>query len=292
MPYLELSFELNDQQPEAAETACFQAGALSVTFSDASDDPVLEPRPGEMRLWRRTRLQALFEASLADPGLITRVAQALGVAAECLQARAIADREWEREWLRDFHAMPFGRRLWITPRHEQVPDKDAAVVRLDPGLAFGTGTHATTAMCLTWLDQAPVHDRVVIDYGCGSGVLAIAALKLGARTAYAYDIDPQALIAARENATDNQVGDRLIVCSDVQQLPGACDIIVANILASTLIELQPQLVRLPRAGGRWLLSGILSAQEGEVTNAFRRWCDIGRFAQQDGWVALEGVQRP
>lgn len=291
MSYLELSFDLSEQTPDAAEAACFQAGALAVTFSDASDEPVLEPGPGEMRLWRHTRMQALFDARLADPWLITALAEALGIAPERLCARAVADRVWEREWLQDFHPMRFGRRLWISPRHETVDDCGAVVVRLDPGLAFGTGTHQTTAMCLEWLDGTDLRQLDVVDYGCGSGVLAIAALKLGAKRAFAYDIDPQALLATGENASDNHVADRLTVCSSAQQIPDHCDVLLSNILAETLIQERRQLAPHLKSGGHWLLSGILVPQEEEVVTAFRQYCDMTRFAMRDEWVALSGRQR-
>jgi len=288
MPYLELSFDLEDQNPEAAEAACFQTGALSVTLTDASDDPVLEPAPGEVRLWRSTRMQALYDQERADPQLIEALAQALGVAPDALSARAVLDRVWEREWLRDFHPMRFGRRLWIYPRHASISAPGAVIVRLDPGLAFGTGTHASTAMCLQWLDGADLQDQEVIDYGCGSGVLAIAALKLGARHAYAFDIDPQALLATGENAVDNGVAERLTICPAAQAIPDGCDILVANILASILVGLQADLARKLRPGGRFILSGILEEQEPEVATAFKQWSDMSRFALRDGWVSLSG----
>jgi ribosomal protein L11 methyltransferase len=288
MPYLELCFDLDEQAPEAVEAACFRSGALAVTFCDASDDPVLEPKPGEMRLWPRTRLQALFDVSLANPKLISTLASAVGVAPAQLHARAVADRVWEREWLRDFHPMRFGRRLWITPRHESVNEPDAIVIRLDPGLAFGTGTHPTTAMCLQWLDGADLQDLEIVDFGCGCGVLAIAALKLGARHAYACDIDPQALLATRENAIDNQVADRLTVCASVSDIPRGRDVLLANILAEILIEQRHELAALVRAGGRWLLSGILCSDEAEVVSAFQQWSDMRRFALREDWVSLSG----
>jgi len=290
MSYLELSFDLGQRTPEAAEAACFQTGALAVTFCDASDDPVLEPKPGELRLWRHTRMQALFDARLAAPALISTLAAAVGLRAEQLCARAVADRVWEREWLRHFHAIRFGRRLWISPRHESVDASNAVVVRLDPGLAFGTGTHPTSAMCLTWLDQSDLRGLEIVDYGCGSGVLAIAALKLGARRAFVYDIDPQALMATRENAADNHVVDRLHVCDRADQIPSGCDVLLANILAGILISSRHELAGALRPGGRWVLSGILTAQEPEVVRAFKQWCDMSRFAQRDGWVTLSGVR--
>jgi ribosomal protein L11 methyltransferase len=291
MSFLELSFALGELDPASAEAACIDAGALCVTFSDASDEPVLEPAPGEMRLWRQTRLQALYDTQRADPALIVTLAAALGVEPARLAARAVGDRVWEREWLRDFHATRFGRRLWICPRHESVADPEAIVVRLDPGLAFGTGSHPSTAMCLQWLDGAVLPGVDVVDYGCGAGALGIAALKLGARRAYAFDIDPQALLATRENAIDNGVADRLQLCERADQIPPACDLLLANILAGVLISLNQQLAALLPAGGRSLLAGILAHQESEVASAFMKWFDIRRFASRDGWVALAGTRR-
>jgi len=293
MSWLELSFELGALDPASAEAACLAAGALAVTYSDASDQPVLEPAPGELRLWRHTRLQALFDAQHADAALIATLAAVLGLPSSRLQARAVANRIWEREWLRDFHALRFGERLWICPRHESVADPDAVVVRLDPGLAFGTGTHASTALCLQWLDGAALAGmglagRTVLDYGCGAGALAIAALKLGARRAVAFDIDPQALLATRENAEDNGVADRLQLCEQAADIPPGCDLLLANIIADVLISLLPRFATLLRPGAGLLLSGILDQQEAEVAGAFAKWFDIGRYASRDGWVALAG----
>jgi ribosomal protein L11 methyltransferase len=290
MAYLELSFELGELNPASAEAACLQAGALCVTFSDASDEPVFEPGPGELRLWRRTRLQALYDAGRADAALIATLAAAVGIEPSRLAARPLADRVWEREWLRDFHAMRFGRRLWICPRHESVADPDAVVVRLDPGLAFGTGTHPSTALCLQWLDRTPLSGLTVVDYGCGAGALAIAALKLGARRAFAFDIDPQALLATSENAIDNGVADRLQLCERSGDIPGSCDVLLANILAEVLISLNQQLAALLPPGGYALLAGILADQESAVASAFLKWFDISRYAQRDGWVALAGTR--
>ncbi|HEV7985750.1 MAG TPA: 50S ribosomal protein L11 methyltransferase [Steroidobacteraceae bacterium] len=312
MPYLELSFTLDRIDPEVAEAACFDCGALSVTFSDESEpldvtaargksthaatpSAVLEPRPGEIRLWPRTRLQALFTADEAGAQLIVAVARALGLEPARLRARALADRAWEREWLRDFHALRFGRRLWVCPRHQyqaprsEAPEAtDAVVVRLDPGLAFGTGTHPSTALCLEWLESLMLDGLELIDYGCGSGLLAIAALKLGARRAYAFDVDPQALLASRQNAADNGVADRLELCESAAQLPRACDLLVANILSEVLLSLAPAMAALVAPRGSVLLAGILLAQQPEVAARYSAWFDMQRYAQRDGWVALRG----
>lgn len=298
MSFLELSFPLDGLDPDSAEASCFAQGAISVTLSDERDSgggsihdalpgAVLEPAPGEVRLWPQTRLQALFTAETAGAELLVTMARALGVEPQRLRLRAVADRTWEREWLRDFHALRFGRRLWVCPRHEPAP-AGAIVVRLDPGLAFGTGTHPSTALCLEWLDGQALDGLDVIDYGCGSGLLAIAALKLGARRAHAYDIDPQALLASRENARDNGVADRLMVCERSSQLPVGTTVLMANILSETLRTLAPELAALVAAGGRLLLAGILERQQAEVAAAYAAWFDMQPCGQRDGWVALCG----
>jgi ribosomal protein L11 methyltransferase len=212
----------------------------------------------------------------------------MGVPAQSLHARAVADRVWEREWLRDFHSMRFGNRLWVTPRHETVADANAIVVQLDPGLAFGTGTHPTTAMCLQWLDSHELAGRRVVDFGCGSGVLAIAALKLGASRVHAYDIDPQALRATAENAAQNEVAERLTICTAVTEIPPDRDVVLANILADTLLAQMHTLEALVGPRGYCVLSGILSPQESEVASAFGRWSHITCFARREDWVTLSG----
>ena len=289
MSYLALSVDLGGADPEAAEQACFEAGALSVTLTDAADDAILEPKPGELRLWPRTVLQVLFPAEQAAPTAILTLAGALGVPASAIRAEHLGNRVWEREWLRDFHAMRFGRRLWIVPHHEAAPEQDEAViVRLDPGLAFGTGTHASTALCLTWLDAHFLPGATLIDYGCGSGVLGIAAARLGAASVEAFDIDPQALIATRDNAAANGVSDRIHVHESAAALPAA-DVVVANILAGTLVELAHDLVTLTRPGGVLLLAGILRQQAHEVRAGFAPWVDLSVCGERDGWSALAGT---
>ncbi len=287
--YLSLSVDLKGLDPEAAEAACFDAGAVSVTLTDAVDDAILEPAPGEVRLWPQTVLQALFPADAAGPEAIVALAGALDLPAERIRAERIADRVWEREWLKDFHSMRFGRRLWIVPNHESPPeDPEAVVVRLDPGLAFGTGTHPSTALCLTWLDSRLSADATVIDYGCGSGVLAIAAARLGARVAHGFDIDPQALIATRDNADANDVSDRVPVHDATAALPRGVDLVMANILAGTLVELAPELCGYLAPGGQIILAGILKQQVHEVRAGFAPWIDLSVFAERDGWSALHG----
>ncbi|MBV9912275.1 MAG: 50S ribosomal protein L11 methyltransferase, partial [Sinobacteraceae bacterium] len=196
--FWQLSFDLGSIEPGAAEQSCWELGAIAVSFVDAADAPVLEPLPGEFRLWSATCLQALFAAEIVPEVVIAALSQALQLSSTALRLEHVEDRAWEREWLRDFHAMRFGRRLWVCPHHEQAEAADAVIVRMDPGLAFGTGTHPSTALCLQWLDAHVAAGQEIIDYGCGSGILALAAVKLGAARAHCFDIDPQALLATAD----------------------------------------------------------------------------------------------
>jgi ribosomal protein L11 methyltransferase len=300
--FIELSFELGSLDPEETEAACFACGATSVTFVDSRDDPVLEPLPGEFRLWPATRLQALFIAEDVGasgaaasttshdgaPVLRQRLSEALGLTAALIEVRMVADRAWEREWLKDFHAMRFGNRLWICPHHEQVDDPDAVVVKMDPGLAFGTGTHPTTALCLEWLDQGPISGARMIDYGCGSGVLAVASARLGASEAHCFDIDPQALLATRDNAEANAAGARVRLHHSVDTLPAGVDLLVSNILSGPLCELAPRFASLVRPGGDLVLAGLMEHEVSEVTRAYDACFDIRPFGQREGWVGLCG----
>ncbi|GAC1693827.1 MAG: 50S ribosomal protein L11 methyltransferase [Steroidobacteraceae bacterium] len=286
--YLELSFDLGSLDPEAAEALCFAHGALAVTYTDAQDDPVLEPQPGEIRLWPTTRLQALFDASPDREALRHAIASGCGLNPGLIHARTLADRVWEREWLKDFHAMRFGERLWVCPFHERVSDPGAVVVSLDPGLAFGTGTHPTTALCLCWLDRYLAPGMRVIDYGCGSGVLALAAAKLGAQAVHCFDIDPQALTATHDNALANAVAGCVHIHGHADSLPPGADVLLANILSGPLRELVPIFSGLVRPGGQVVLAGLMDAEAADVTAAYAPCFDVSRFGDRDGWTCLAG----
>jgi ribosomal protein L11 methyltransferase len=291
--FWQLSFELGSLDPSSAEESCFDIGATSVTFVDAHDDPVLEPLPGEFRLWPTTRMRALFTAAVDDSQeLVHALSGALRIPVASIEAERIEDRVWEREWLRDFHAMRFGRRLWVCPHHEQVSEPGAVVVHMDPGLAFGTGTHPTTALCLEWLDKQVAAGQTCIDFGCGSGILAVAALKLGASRAHCFDIDSQALTATRENAAVNGVQARLTICETAAALPEGVDVLLANILSGPLCELAPTFASLVRPGGSIVLAGLLEAQVPDVTRAYDAWFDIHPFESRDGWAGLSGKRNP
>ncbi len=291
MPQLALTVDLDGLDAELVEEACFDFGAHAVSYTDLRDDPILEPAPGEFRLWPHSRLQALFPFDCKPEEVVSGLAHVLRIEPARIEVQTLADRVWEREWLRDFHPMCFGRRLWVAPHHSHVHTQDAVIVRLDPGLAFGTGTHATTAMCLSWLDENARDGATAIDYGCGSGVLAVAAAKLGARNAYAFDIDPQALTATRDNSAANGVDARVHVVERDADLPTGADILLANILCGPLCELAPRFAALTVPGGRIVLAGLLATQADEVTRAHAPWFDISPFATRDGWTALTGIRR-
>jgi ribosomal protein L11 methyltransferase len=288
--FLELTFELGSRDGEATSEAALACGAAAVTFVDALDDPVLEPAVGEVRLWPSTLVQCLFVEQDAQ-ALKRALAAALALDPARIAARRVPERAWEREWLKDFHARRFGRRLWVCPHHEAVNERDAVIVKLDPGLAFGTGTHPSTALCLEWLDACTVTGGTVIDYGCGSGILALAAAKLGAAQVHAFDIDPQALVATRDNAGSNGVRPQLIVHEQANTLPGAVDVLLANILSGPLCQLAARFATLVRPGGRVVLAGLMQHEGAEVTAAYAPCFDVESFGYRDGWLCLAGRRR-
>lgn len=290
MPFLQLELESGAFDPEALEASCFEAGALSVTLTDAADEPIFEPELGTTPLWPRVRISALFEAHADRAQILHSLTKFLGRKPPAHTFTEIADRAWEREWLADFKPMRFGQRLWICPHEQSVAELDATVVRLDPGLAFGTGTHPTTALCLEWLDGAALAGSEIIDYGCGSGILAIAALKLGAQRALAVDHDPQALLATRENAERNGVEARIEVLSPQAPLPRV-PVLIANILALPLIELAPRFANWIVTGGHIVLSGILAEQAEAVAAAYAESFAMESPALRGDWVRLHGVRR-
>jgi ribosomal protein L11 methyltransferase len=288
--HLELSFELPSRDAAAAEAAALACGACAVTFLDAGDDPVLEPAAGELRLWPATAVRCLFEEPVDLTLLRQALAAALGIDPSRIGVQELLERAWEREWQKDSHALRFGQRLWVCPQHETVKDPDAVVVSLDPGLAFGTGSHPSTALCLTWLDaQLPSRARL-IDYGCGSGVLAIAAARLGASEVHAFDIDPQALTATRENACANGV-PVVHVHEAAATLPEGVDVLLANILCRSLCELAMPFAALVRAGGVIVLSGLMTHEVADVTAAYGACFDVTAFGARNDWVCLAGRRR-
>jgi ribosomal protein L11 methyltransferase len=299
--WLEISTTVERAAAESAEAALFGAGALSVTFRDAGDAPVLEPAPGETPLWPELVVTGLFDRG-TDPLLLRAALQAMFPEADWLSS-PLPERAWEREWLKDFRPMRFGTRLVVVPGGLPTP-RDAVIVRLDPGLAFGTGTHPTTALCLEWLDAlaapasggpAPLAGARILDHGCGSGILAIAALKLGAAAAVGVDLDPQALLATRANAAANDVAEALVACmpGELENVLGGrqVDVLVANILAGPLQELLPEFALRLRPGGMLALSGILVSQREMLAASAASHFELDPPATRDDWARVSGRRK-
>ncbi|WP_407314849.1 50S ribosomal protein L11 methyltransferase [Pseudomonas sp. nanlin1] len=292
MPWLQVRLAISPEQAETYEDALLEIGAVSVTFMDAEDQPIFEPDLNTTPLWSHTHLLALFEADTQAEPVFAHLQLLTGAPLPEHHAEVIADQDWERSWMDNFHPMRFGERLWIVPSWHAAPEPNAVNLLLDPGLAFGTGTHPTTALCLEWLDSQPLAGCQVLDFGCGSGILAIAALLLGAQLAVGTDIDVQALEASRDNAGRNGIADERFPLYLPESLPPLqADVLVANILAGPLVSLAPQLSGLVKSGGRLALSGILAEQGEEVAAAYAKDFELDPIANRDGWVRISGRRR-
>ncbi|MFZ7236746.1 50S ribosomal protein L11 methyltransferase [Avibacterium gallinarum] len=293
MAWVQIRINSTNQQAESLSDYLEEIGSVSVTFMDSQDTPIFEPLPGETRLWGNTDVIALFDAETDMQQIVSLLKSARHLSEEtAYKIEQIEDKDWEREWMDNFHPMQFGKRLWICPSWREVPDENAVNVMLDPGLAFGTGTHPTTALCLEWLDGLDLQDKTVIDFGCGSGILAIAALKLGVKSAIGIDIDPQAILASRNNAEQNGVSDRLqlFLAKDAPQDLQA-DVVVANILAGPLKELAPTISQLVKTQGKLGLSGILESQAQSVCEAYQEQFSLDPVAIREEWCRITGMAK-
>ncbi|MBI1195364.1 MAG: 50S ribosomal protein L11 methyltransferase [Gammaproteobacteria bacterium] len=293
--WLQLHIDTRSGDADMVNAALEENGALAVTLSDPADVPIYEPPLGEAPLWPDTRVTGLFPADGIDPDeLVMRLQTALRALGPLqIRVETLADQDWERVWMRDFKPMRFGQSLWICPGDTPPPAPDANNILLDPGLAFGSGTHPTTGLCLEWLDEAwcaggVLGDAEVIDYGCGSGILAVAAAKLGAHHVWAVDIDPQALTATTANAERNGVSDRITTCLPKGLPAMQADILIANILANPLKDLAPHFAALVRPGGKLVLSGILEDQIEPVWQAYRASFERDGFRIQGDWARIQG----
>lgn len=276
MAWIQINATVEEALAEPLSDAFMEVGAYSVTFEDAKDQPIFEPELGTTPIWQHTRVVGLFDAETDTQAVVSSLENLLpGIAAAQYKVEALEDKDWVRAWMDQFEPMRFGQRLWIVPSWHTPPEPDAVNLMLDPGMAFGTGTHPTTSLCLTWLDQHAPTDLNVIDYGCGSGVLALAAQKFGAADVRGTDIDPQAIIASEQNAERNQADIYFKLVKDFQADPA--DLLVANILAGPLKELAPEFIRLLKPGGTLVLSGLLTNQAPELI----------AFYEQQGFALLE-----
>ena len=288
MPWIQISFNCRKVLSNAISEALSNLGAASVTLQDAADQPLLEPGVGETPLWDQVIVTGMFDAASDVNTLIVHLSHA--VAPDDLppwRVSTVEDKAWEREWMQHFHPMQFGTRTWICPSWHQPPEPDAVNIFLDPGLAFGTGTHPTTALCLEWLDGHIRGGETVIDFGCGSGILGIGALKLGAAEVWAIDNDPQALVATRDNALKNQVKAKMNILAAGEPLSKKADVLLANILANPLISLATLFSKIIKPNGMAILSGILAEQQSSVIEAYTSYFKLISSAQNEDWVRLD-----
>ncbi len=293
MAWLQLTLEATHSNSEQLSDILTQAGAVSVTLQDAHDDPIFEPPPGSTPLWKELLLTGLFEADIPVDSVLNYISSQYGEL-PLYTLNPLEDKDWVRAWMDDFKPMQFGQRLWICPTWLTPPNPEAVNIMLDPGLAFGTGTHPTTSLCLQWLDQYFKQPVKVIDYGCGSGILGIAANLLGASQVYAVDLDPQALLATQANADKNQVVERMetFSVSDFTRKHKTlqCPLLLANILAGPLVELSEMLASHVAPKGKIVLSGILAEQAEKVSAAYQRWFTIDDISQEGDWIRIVGTK--
>ncbi|WP_116368930.1 50S ribosomal protein L11 methyltransferase [Parahaliea mediterranea] len=292
MSWLQLRLDTHPDQVEALEARMLASGSVAVTLEDNADQPVLEPAVGETPLWQQTRLTGLYPADTDMDAVLTSFPEAL--LANCAaRVEILEDKDWEREWIKHYQPMRFGERLWVCPSWLEPPEPGAVNLLLDPGLAFGTGTHPTTALCLTALDALPLSGAQVVDYGCGSGILAVAALKLGAAQALGVDNDPQALAATRENAERNGIATSALAtalpgAAPIPAWQGQAEVVIANILAGPLMELSDTLLALARPGATLMLSGLLLSQADAICAHYAERIELHIAGEKDGWVCLQG----
>lgn len=288
MPWIQIRINATAKTADKVSNMLLGRGAQAVTFMDAKDVPVYEPMPGETPLWGETEVMGLFDAE-TDPAPTIAFFQQIFGENVGYKVEQLEDKDWVREWMDHFHPMQFGERLWICPSWRDVPDPEAVNVMLDPGLAFGTGTHPTTALCLQWLDGLDLAGKTVVDFGCGSGILGIAALKLGAARVIGIDIDPQAIQASRDNAERNGVAGQIELYLPAEQPEGLlADVVVANILAGPLRELAPLIAGLGKPDSLMALSGVLESQAPELETIYSQWFKMGPTAVKEEWCRLSG----
>ncbi|AXV64326.1 MULTISPECIES: 50S ribosomal protein L11 methyltransferase [Pseudoalteromonas] len=292
MAWIQIRINANADNAEMISDLLMDTGSASVTYVDAKDTPIYEPKLGTVQLWADTTVIGLYDAN-HDMDSVVAVLKAEPTLADKLvyKIEQLEDKDWEREWMDNFHPIKFGERLWICPSWRDIPEPDAVNVLLDPGLAFGTGTHATTALCLKWLESQDLTGKTVVDFGCGSGILGIAAIKLGAERMIGIDIDPQAIEASRDNAERNGVADKLEVYLPEDQPDFSADVVVANILAQPLKELHEVILGLLKPNGKIAMSGILEEQAQSVADVYAPFLALDEIAVEGEWTRVSGTKK-
>ncbi len=290
--FIQISFEIHAQEAQISEEVLNSLGALAVSFEDAKDQPILEPGVGETPLWSEAVIKSLFPEETDCMVVLAGLSEGLPLLnLESVNFELLADQAWERAWMIDFKPMCFGKKFWIYPSNIPVPADHLALV-LDPGLAFGTGTHPTTSMCLDYLASIDCKDKIIMDFGCGSGILALAALKLGAQKVIAIDNDPQALIATKDNAERNNLySENLIILDSINIPKTPVDILLANILAAPLVNFAPLFSRLVKPQGAIALSGILQNQTQEIIDAYAPYFEFFDMRTLGDWVRIDAKRK-
>jgi len=295
MSWLQIAVNTTKDNAERAEDCLFSAGAQTVTLTDAVDQPILEPGVNEVPIWNAVVITGLFDFDNNQQTLLDLINHCLIDIEHTCNSEILEDQNWTRAWMDHFHAMQFGQRLWVCPLHVEPPEPEAVNLRLDPGLAFGTGTHPTTSLCLRWLDENIKAQETLLDYGCGSGILAIAACMLGIDHADGVDIDPQALTATHDNAETNLVRKKIktFLPDDYQKQHSETqyDIVVANILSGPLAELAPTLTAHTKTNGHIVLSGILKEQANTVLDTYSEFFNMDAPVIEEDWVLLHGIKK-
>ncbi|THB72275.1 MAG: 50S ribosomal protein L11 methyltransferase [Gammaproteobacteria bacterium] len=291
MPWKQVTFNTPKQHVDPLEDHLLSMGALSVTLMDAEDHPILEPELNTTPIWDNNLVTALFENDTNIDAIAISIKATMSEDVTILKIETVDDQEWERAWMDNYHPMKFGDKLWIYPTNVDIPKTSDTIIRLDPGLAFGTGTHPTTALCLEWLDQADLKQKTVIDFGCGSGILAIAAALLGAKKSYGIDNDPQAIIASDSNAELNNLKETVSahLPEDTPQIQA--DIVIANILSIPLISLVENISSLCKTGGELVMSGILEGQIDDVIESYSPYFADFTTSQKGDWFRISALRK-
>ncbi len=290
MAWVQIRFPVKKELTDEVSDLLMEIGSVSVTFTANDDEAIFELFPGDKKMWQVSTCVGLFDAA-TDMQHIIAVLTDMAFLSDAIPVKVeqVEDKDWEREWMDNFHPIQFGERLWVCPSWRDIPDPNACNVILDPGLAFGTGTHATTALCLQWLESMDLSGKTVMDFGCGSGILAIAALKLGASRAIGIDIDPKAITASKENAERNGVLEQIELYLPEEAPEFDTDIIVANILAGPLKDLKDVICGYGHSGTLLALSGILAEQAESVVEAYSELTDLNPVTQKEEWTRVDGV---
>lgn len=297
MPWVQITLSSNPENSEFLEDMLLLCGAGAVSMLDGADQPVFEPIKGTTPLWQDTQVMGLFEADTDGDALLDYLGNGwLAAFANTpfpnYKLEILEDKDWERQWMDRFEPLQFGSRLWVCPSWKPVPDPMAVNLMLDPGLAFGTGSHPTTALCLQWIAEQDWQGKTVIDYGCGSGILAIGTILMGAERVLGVDNDTQALTATKDNAQRNGIAAQAIPVFLPEDTPQeAVDVMLANILAGPLIEMAAHLAELTKVRGLITLSGILEHQADAVVEAYSPWFDMHTVVSKDEWVRIDGIKR-